>query len=426
MQETKNNWKKILSLTLYSIVVALLIFTIFILKSINAPSSPTLIYIYTIFVTTFMLSRVVASFFYKNPPEKVEKGKEPSVSFIIPSKNEGAAIYETIRRCAVVNYPKEKIDIVAINDGSTDNTYSEMLRAKKDFSNVKISVVNWEINRGKREGMVEGFRKARGEIVIQLDSDSFPDKDAVYPLVAPFSDKKVAAVVAHTDPANKDENLLTRMQTAYYFMAFRALKASESIFKVVFCCSGCCSAYKKSYVLPALEDFRNETFLGKKVPYGDDRALTNHMLKKGYHTIYSASAQAYTIVPNNVKQLFKQQVRWKKGWFINSVRASKFIANRDAFVGFTYFFPLMLVTLITPIIAFKALIVNPFILKASPLIYILGVLTISLLLFVHHKVYSDDKYGKYILLWSILNMFVLTYVIFYALFDLRNLSWGTR
>jgi len=245
-------------------------------------------------------------------------------------------------------------------------------------------------------------------------------------LVSPFKNKKIASVVGHTDPANKNENLITKMQTAYYFMSFRGLKATESIFDMVFCCSGCCSAYRKKYVLPILDKWNSETFMGQKYTYGDDRALTNQMLKKGYKTVYDSEAQAYTVVPNTLRQFLKQQVRWKKGWFINSIKASKFVMKKNKFVSLTYFFPLILLTLLTPFIAFKALVVNPIFLGISPLFYVVGILLVSSIFYVHYKIYDGGNYGKYMFLWRVLNMTLLSYLIIYALYDLRNLSWGTR
>ena len=274
--------------------------------------------------------------------------------------------------------------------------------------------------------MLYGFKTAKGEIVVQLDSDSFLDKHCLRYLIYPFKDPNIAAVVGHTDPANKDENLITKMQTAYYFMSFRALKAAESIFDMVFCCSGCCSAYRKSYVLPVLDEWNSETFMGKKIIYGDDRSLTNQMLKRGYKSVYVEEAQAYTIVPNKLRQFLKQQVRWKKGWFINSLKASRFVIKKDKFVSFTYFFPLILLTLLTPFIAFKALVINPIFLGIPPYFYILGIMLVTLLLYIHYVVYSGERYGKYMFLWSILNMTLLSYILIYALYDLRNMSWGTR
>jgi hyaluronan synthase len=376
-----------------------------------------------------MFSRIMGSFYYKTPKSKVKKQYEPTISFVIPSKDEGPSIYNTMTKCFEVDYDLNKIEIIAINDGSTDNTLEEMRRAAKDIGKGSVKIINWKKNKGKREGMSEGFRRANGEIVIQLDSDSFLERDALKIIVQPMRDKKIAAVVGHTLPANKDENLMTKMQTAYYFMSFRALKATESMFDMVFCCSGCFSAYRKEYVLPVLNKFLNETFMGKKIVFGDDRALTNLMIKEGYKTIYSDEAKAYTIVPTTLKIFLKQQVRWKKGWFINSMRIAKTVLKKDPFVAMTYFFPLIILTLIAPFIALKALVISPILLGFIPIFYIIGIMLVSVLLYAHHEIHAeveDRKYGKYMIAWSILNMTILSYIMLYALYDLRNMAWGTR
>ncbi len=416
---------RVISKIWYVIIFIFVALLIVLLKAYTFPGL-NVYYFYTLIITTFMFSRVVGSFLYKKRAKKIDYNYNPKITFIIPCKNEEKAIYHTIQECLEVEYPKNKVEVIAVNDGSTDNTLKEMLRVKEDYKDRSLEIVNWKVNKGKREGMNYGFLKAKGEIVIQLDSDSYPMRNTIRHLIMPFKDKKVAAVSAHTDPANKDENILTKMQTAYYFMSFRALKASEGLFDMVFFFFFCCAAYRKKYVLKILDKFNSEKFLGRKVTYGDDRALTNQMIKAGYKTIYSYEARAYTIVPNNLKQFLKQQVRWKKGWFINSIRASKFVAKRDAFVAFTYFFPLILITLMTPIVAFSAFIISPIIHHTPPTYYALGIMLVSCLLYSHYKIFDGGKYGKYMLLWSILNMTVLSYVIIYALYDLKNIGWGTR
>jgi hyaluronan synthase len=428
---TKTKRRKILNIIWTILFVNFLILVL--LLKIVAFSDLNVINIYTIGITVFMLSRVVGSFFYKNyrhsmNEEQRAKIKEyfPSVTFVIPCKNEEKAIYRTIASCGSSNYPKNKIEIIAINDGSTDNTLQEMQRAKKDFSNIKIRIADFKVNKGKREGMAYGLKNAGGEIVIQVDSDSQPAPDALKEIVIPFLDKKIGATVGHTDPANKDENLITKLQTAYYFMSFRTLKATESIFNMVFCCSGCFSAYRKEYVMPIIDNWLNEKFLGKNIVFGDDRALTNWIIRQGYKTVYVAEAKAITVVPNTLKQFLKQQTRWKKGWLINSIRICPQIIKKDTFVAFTYFIPLIFLTLMTPIIAFKAIVINPLFLGISPLVYILGIMLVSGMLYMQYNIYSEEKYGKYMLLWSILNMTILSYILIYAIYDLRNMAWGTR
>ena len=346
-------WKIFAIVAFVAIVYLIITFKVFTFFGFS------LLYVYTIFITTFMLSRVIGSFFYRsyktrlNEEQKRElrRGYEPSLSIVIPCKNEEKAIYHTMQSCLETNYPKNKVEIIAINDGSTDNTLAEMLRLKKDYPGRNVKVINFKKNKGKRRGMYVGFKKATGEIILQIDSDSYPAKEALRKIVLPFLDPRVGATVGHTDPSNSDVNLMTKVQTAYYFMSFRALKATESIFDMVFCCSGCFSAYRAKYVLPVLDQWLNEKFMGKEIIFGDDRALTNWMIRKGYKTIYVADAIAYTSVPERFKQFLKQQVRWKKGWFINSVRILPEIIKRDKFVAFSYFLPLIMLTFLTPFIA---------------------------------------------------------------------------
>ncbi len=432
-KKSEIDYRKIFIGSFYLSIFILVVLLIISLK-IYTFSGWSLIFIYSIFITTFMFSRVIGSFLYKPYEQRrVARGKEeliknyrPSVTFVVPCKNEEKSIYRTIASCCHVDYPREKIEVIAINDGSTDSTLSEMMRAKEDFSKYDIQIINFKINKGKRHGMEVGFKKSKNEIVIQLDSDSFPLRDSVKEIVKPFVDPRVGATVGHTDPDNSDINILTKMQNAYYFMSFRALKATESVFDMVFCCSGCFSAYRKSYVLPILDKWLDEKFLGKTVTFGDDRALTNWIIRQGYKTVYVAEAKATTVVPETIKVFLKQQVRWKKGWFINSIRIAPEVVRRDKFVAFTYFLPLIALTLLTPFIAFKALILNPLFFGIAPWLYIIGILLVAFLMFMHYNYHEGGKYGKYMIAWGILNMTILSYVLVYALFDLRNMAWGTR
>jgi len=410
----------ILAFLIISVLLAILYF-----KNLTLLKQDTLTFVYSIFVTTFVLSRVMGSFFYNNDNNKwKDNNYEPTVSFVIPVKNEESVISKTIAKCYDVDYPKDKIEVIVINDGSTDNTLKEIENAKKIYAG--LTVIDWKINKGKRYGMAEGFKNAKGEIVIQLDSDSYIERSSLKTLVRPFQDGEIAAVAAHSDPQNPNENLLTKMQAAYYFISFRVMKASESLFDRVFCCSGCCSAYRKDLVLPILDKWVNETFFSKPVSFGDDRSLTNRLLKAGHKTIYLNNAQAYTIVPNNIRQFTKQQIRWKKSWFINAVFLSQFIFKKNKFVAITYFIPLIIVSLLTPFIAFRAIIINPLIYHVSPMFYIVGIFLLSSLLAIINLIFRQDKNWKYIYMWTFLGIAFTSYLMFYALFDIRNMKWGTR
>lgn len=421
----------------------LILFFIIIVKARSAAelSTEPILFGYTIFVITFQLSRLVSAWFYKStyrkiisdfpigPVKNIKSGGDflSKVSIVVPCMNEEKAIENTVTKCFEADYPKDRFEVIVINDGSTDRTGEILQGLKKRYLN--LVVVDWKKNRGKRHGMAAGFRLAKGEIVVQLDSDSYIDPPTFRNVIKPFRNPEVGAVSYHTDPENAEQNLLTKMQAAYYFMSFKILKAAESTYGVVLCCSGCASAYRKNIVLPLLDDWLEEKFLGLPVTWGDDRSITNRVLREGYKTIYSDEASAFTICPSTFKQFLKQQIRWKKGWFVNSIFASKFIVRREPFVAFIYFFPLMVVTVFTPFMAARALIYNSAVHSdLSLLFYVLGVFLVVGMIAVQYKMVSNGKnrYWPYLFIWAFINMTILVFLLPYALATIQNRKWGTR
>jgi hyaluronan synthase len=393
--------------------------------------------VYSFFVTLFVVSRLVSATQYRRSYQSLfpadahpithahTQTYEPNITVVIPCKNEEGAIAHTIQKTFEADYPAYKLEVIVINDGSTDNTLDEIIRMKESFP--ALTVVDWKENKGKRQGMAEGFRRARGEIVIQLDSDSYIEPGDIRALIAPFQNPDVAAVCAHAEPSNADVNLLTKMQAAYYFMSFRILKAAESTYHTVFCCSGCSSAYRRNAVMPIMEEWLNERFLGLPATWGDDRALTSWVLKQGYKAVYTDEAKAYTIVPEKFRQFTKQQIRWKKSFLVNSVFLSKFIFKRDAFVGFFYFVPLTVVTFLTPIMAFWSLWWSPIVHQSIPLHYLIGLGMICSLMAVYYQLLAPkNNHWPYLFLWYGLSAGMLSFLLFYALATIQNRAWGTR
>ncbi len=416
----------------FYILIFVVLFLIITLKSHSAQYffvNPIL-YAYAIFVTLFRLSRIIAALMYRHVDDKILSVKEndfyePTITFVVPCKNEEQAIYKTISKCFESDYPVEKVEVIVINDGSTDNTINVLHEAQRAYKN--LTVVDWSVNQGKRFAMAEGFKQAKGEIIVQLDSDSYIDPKTLRHLVSYFNNPEVGAVCAHAYIENADKNLLTRMQAAHYYIAFRISKAAESVFSTVFCCSGCSSAYRASLVLPILDQWLGETFLGLPVTWGDDRGLTNWVIKQGFLTIYTDKSRAWTIAPETWKQFIKQQIRWKKGWFVNSIIAGRFIFQTDPFVALTYFFPLTITTLVSPFVAIKIFWYDWIFRGINPAIFVFGALLVTCVYVLYVKILNPkDKYWKYTFLWVFVNIFLMTWILFYALATIQNRKWGTR
>jgi hypothetical protein len=144
-----NAWVAFFLLTY--IVLAIVVFTF------QVVTENLIFGIYTILIPIYIFSRFLFAYLYE--PPKTDYEYEPTVSFVIPCKNEGDVIATTIRKLTEINYPKSKYDVVVINDGSTDNTLAEMYRAKEiaEKKGVEIHVIDWQVNRGKRAGMGGGY-----------------------------------------------------------------------------------------------------------------------------------------------------------------------------------------------------------------------------------------------------------------------------
>ena len=195
-----------------------------------------------------------------------------------------------------LDYPAEQLEIVAVNDGSTDDTLAAMERVAAHADGARAGI-DLGRNRGKRAAMAAGIRATEPRSSRSSTPTACSSPTRCAKLVQGFADPKVGAVCGHADVLNLRDTWLTRMQAVRYFVAFKVVKAAESVFSAVTCCSGCFSAYRRAGDLPRLEWWENQTFLGVESTFGDDRSLTNCVLRDWQRALRSRSAVSHTIVP---------------------------------------------------------------------------------------------------------------------------------
>jgi len=415
-------------------VFAVLIYIILIVKVENIQSftgEGWFFLIYSFAVTFYVLSRLLIAYFYKPqiPADAIQSDADlPTVTFGIPCKDEEENICETIERIAGSDYPKEKFDIMVINDGSDDNTLVEMKRgrtiAKKKYG-VTVHVIDWKINRGKRDGMAESVQKSDKEIIVFIDSDSFVETDTLRNLVKYFVDPEVGAVAGQAYVANAEKNFLTKMQEVKYFVAFKAYKSAEAIFGGVSCCSGCCAAYRRSYIIDHMDAFLNQYFLGVRCTYGDDRSLTNIVLKSGHKALFAPDAISHTFAPDNMRQFLKQQLRWKKSWTRETFVSSKFMWKKHPFLAISHFVGFLL-PLAAPFVVFRALIMYPMSNQTPPYYYFFGIVIMSFVYGLYYYIYMRDNKWIYGVIFSIFYTFLLVWQLPWAILNIRDSKWGTR
>jgi hyaluronan synthase len=380
---------------------------------------------YSAIASMFLLSRFLFVYFYKDnhilniPQEEIIW---PDISFIIACKNEEESIFKTIVTCMESNYAG-KMECIAVDDGSTDDTLAEMHKAKQKYGEF-LKIISFDINKGKREAMAEGVLVAQGEIIVCVDSDSFIKRDTLNLLIKHFLiDEKVGAISGNTTVENKNKNLLTKMQSARYGISYDIFKASESVLGTVTCCPGCFSAYRKKALDDILDAWRNQKFLGTKSTFGDDRSLTNFVLRS-WKVVYCEKAKASTIVPESYNKFFKQQLRWKKSWIREGTTAARFIWKKNPLAALSFYIN-MLLPIFGPFVVLN-IIFYSIINKQFPIVYFLGSMVMSAIFGAFYYTKSSNKLWWYVTLFSLLYTTVLVWQMPYALFKMRDTKWGTR
>jgi hyaluronan synthase len=403
------------------IAIPLVVFGICYMKFLNVAYFwyQPLINIYSLIVTFYIFSRFIFAFFYR-PPE--DTNYHPEVTIIVPVKNDEEIIKKTIDHCYGGTYPKEKVEVIVINDGSTDGTLDRIYESKEKYP--QLQVVNFPENKGKRDAMAVGARMAKGEILVYIDSDSLIAKESLHYMVQGFSDPKVGAICGHANILNANENLLTKMQEVRYFTAFKVIKAAEHVFSAVSCCSGCLSAYRKSYVMEVLDIWLNQRFFGSVATFGDDRSLTNFILKK-YRVLYDSRAVVETMAPARWYQFFKQQARWKKSWFRESLIAGKFMWLKHPFASISFYLGILF-PLISPVVVFSTLLYRPIMHHQIPFSYSVGLALISLLYSLYYATKRPNSKWLYGIVFCFLYVSVLSWQTYYAIATSRKNHWGTR
>jgi hyaluronan synthase len=214
------------------------------------------------------------------------------------------------------------------------------------------------------------------------------------------------------------------MELVRYFISHRVMKASESLYGAVTCCSGAFSAYRRSAVLEILPAWLNQTFLGTRSTFGDDRSLTNFVLKR-YYVVFHNYATAWTTAPPTWSKFFRQQLRWKKSWTRETCVAIRIMYRKHPVAVFGYYVGVV-VTLISPLIVLRALVYMPILASASCLPYLAGITLIYLFFCLIFRYHTGSEYWAYGLGFAALYLFVLCWQNYYAMLTVNRTHWGTR
>lgn len=390
-----------------------------------------LLYLYSLITAVFLLSRYLFGAFYR--PKKIDPDYTPGVTILIPCFNEQEWIHRTITSCMNQEYPIDKLEVIVIDDHSSDRSVEKIEeiveKLKQEAPEIyhvdeRLSYYVQPKNMGKREALVLGAEKAKHELVVFVDSDSFLDPFAIRNLVQPFKDPKMGGVSGRTDVANTYTNALTKMQAVRYYVAFRVMKAAEGLFDTVTCLSGPLACYRKSIILENKDAWLNQKFLGQKATFGDDRSMTNFILRH-HRTNYQDTAVCQTIVPNKHKVFLKQQMRWKRSWLRESLIAATFMWKKEPFAAVTFYMGIV-VPIAAPIVVLYNLVYVPFTRHIFPTAFLLGIFLMSMLMSMAQLLLRKSSTWMYGMLFCIYYECVLLWQMPIAWFTFWKSTWGTR
>ena len=361
------------------------------------------------------------------PFPAIDMEDAPMLTVIVPAFNEGAMVSKTIESCAETNNPKTRLEIIAVDDGSKDDTWSHMSSTASRYPNL-VKTIRFTANQGKRAALAAGFEIAHGEIVVTIDSDSVIDRSALLEIVSPFRDSKIGAVAGKVAVLNRFSAVIPRMLHVRFVLSFDFLRSAQSVYGTVFCCPGALSAYRASVLKLIAPKWRNQKFLGQACTIGEDRALTNDVLNAGYNTVYQRTAVVHTIVPHTYNKLCKMYLRWDRSYIREELRLAIIVWRRPPL-------SLILAVMESTLTNFRfvvgyslmAIVVTMSFHDPWVIVRLLESIGIAGLFYALYFVRSERSWE---FIWGILYTYFSTFMLFwifpYALLTVRSRSWLTR
>jgi cellulose synthase/poly-beta-1,6-N-acetylglucosamine synthase-like glycosyltransferase len=242
----------------------------------------------------------------------------PVVTVAIPAYNEEDCIKGTLESVLNLDYPRDKLEVIVVNDGSVDKTKSivdGLIAVHTDFD---IKLIN-QANRGKGAAINRALAVARGEFFVTFDSDSFISSNALKKILPHFSDKRVAAVM----PLMKVKDPKTFIQKIQWceYLINLFYKRLMSMLDCVHVAPGPFSVYRKS-IIQELGGFDESNIT-------EDLEMSLRLQKNNYKLIQILNTEVYTIAPNSLRSFYKQRNRWYKGTLLNALKYRKLVFNRN-------------------------------------------------------------------------------------------------
>ncbi len=256
-------------------------------------------------VWALWLYRVIMSGFSR----PIESVFHATTSVIVPSYHEDPDI---LMRCLTSWRDQDPDEIIIVLDVEDTKAYSRIAA----LGDERVHPILFH-HVGKRSALGVGIRQAQGELLVLVDSDTSWLPDLLVNIQKPFADPRVGGVGTVQNVYQRHSSLLRTVADWLVNLRYYNYVPAMGRVGAVPCLSGRTAAYRRSAVLPILDNLENEFFLGRRCISGDDGRLTWLVLASGYKTVHQSSAKALSMFPSGLGAFMKQRVRWSR----NSYRA---------------------------------------------------------------------------------------------------------
>lgn len=350
-------------------------------------------------------------------------GYTTTTSIVTPVYNEEPQIFRNALESWLVNGPNE---IIAVIDYTDEICIQEFRKFEEACAATGAVTTKLIITRkpGKRAALVDGMQVASGEIVFLVDSDTIWEKDVLVKAIAPFEDPEVGGVTTRQNvlaPKTVAQRLFDLYLDIRYLEEIRFLAAAGD---AVTCISGRTGVYRRTAVLPLLNDLLHETFWGQAVIAGDDKRLTNLVQAQGWKVRYQESARVYTPGFPHVSQFIRQRVRWARNSWRSDLRAlfSRWLWQRPvlAFHSIDRLFQ-PLTTLVAPTYLVLSIIHRDWFTTIIILFWWMLSRTVKIWMHLRRRRSSFIILPIYIVF-----AYVFALIRIYAFFTMNHQSWVTR
>jgi cellulose synthase/poly-beta-1,6-N-acetylglucosamine synthase-like glycosyltransferase len=326
--------------------------------------SNAIFYILT-FLSVYVQVFFLVTFFEKKNKIVIRKGileleKYPGVTIIIPCYNEANTIRATIDSLLHLDYPKDKIKLIIVDDGSKDNTW-QIIKEFEKYPNVKVF---HKENGGKYTALNLGLEQVKTPFLGCLDADSFVDSEALKRIMTYFDNEETMAV-APSVIVDKPKNILQGAQKAEYDMAVYT-KKMLAFLGGIHVTPGPFSIFRKK-VFDDLGPYRH-------AHNTEDQEIALRMQEHHYKIEHCPDAYVYTMAPNTVRGLYRQRQRWIYGFIRNVIDYRRLLFRKEYGTIAFFTLPSGIISVVSVIFLFGVVFSNfiTFILKKISQINIIG------------------------------------------------------